>query len=77
MTIIDEQLLMDIRNTELEMGAYDKLQDGFLTLSRLPENIESGQANLHDLYHIRYRDLKTQCFELLEKLLILKDKRGL
>jgi len=77
MTISDEQLLMDIHNTELEIGAYDKLQDGFLTLSHLPENIESGQANLYDVYHVRYRDLKSQCFELLEKLVILKSKRGL
>jgi hypothetical protein len=35
-SVSNDQLLMDIKNTEIEIGAYNNLIDGFWTLSRLP-----------------------------------------
>ena len=73
--ISNEELLKDIHNTELEFSAYDKLQSGFLILSELPENKDSNKILL--FRHKKYCNLRDECFNFLEKLIILKSKRGL
>ena len=75
--ISDGELLADIENTQLEMRAYSKLDDGFYVLSRLPENIQSGQGNVHFMKSREYSHLFSECSKFLEKLLALKDERGL
>jgi len=75
--VSNEQLLEDIDLTELERDAYVKLCDGFLTLSGLPENIESGQSRVYTVQHYKYSGLVTMCSTFLDQLLAIKKERGL
>lgn len=74
--ISDEQLLMDIKLTQLEIQAYDNIQYGFLILSDLPENAEVMQKKyLKD--HQEYQTLLSECENFLERLYEIKNERGL
>ena len=75
--VSNEQLLEAINLTELERDAYVKLCDGFLTLSGLPENIESGKSRVYTVQHYKYSGLVTMCSTFLDQLLAIKKERGL
>ena len=75
--VSNEQLLEDIRLTELELDAYVKLYQGFQTLSELPENIASSTARLHNMNYQRYLNSANECNDFLLKLRKLKTDRGL
>lgn len=74
--ISDEELLTDIRNTEIELGAYLKLSEGFEELSRLPE-IESGRKNHLRYQSQNYKDDYDKCLEFLDKLYKIRLERNL
>jgi len=76
-TVSNETLLRDIELTKKEAAAYNKLASGHKDLSELPENQESGQANLHHLKSIDYSHKERACREFLLKLQELKKERGI
>lgn len=75
MTVSNEELLNDIRNTEREIDAYQKLADGFYILAQLPENWEN--ARKHNFEGQKYSRLASECQDFLGKLYDLKAERGL
>ncbi|MGA2504229.1 MAG: hypothetical protein ABSG01_09085 [Anaerolineales bacterium] len=75
--ISNKTLLEDIKNTQREKEAYNQLADGYLTLSKLPENQENGATNLYLAHHRNNTALAIQCGKLLEQLLALKALREL
>lgn len=75
--VSDATLLADIKNTQLEKDAYEKLADGYETLAKLPENKESGASNLHFMRYEEFSRLALGCGTLLETLLTLKTLRRL
>jgi len=75
--ISNEQLLIDIVNTEKERDAYEQLRAGYFTLSLLPENQESGESRVHSLKSEHYQQLCFQCQEFLNKLIALQKERGI
>jgi hypothetical protein len=74
--VSDEQLLMDIRNTELEMDAYRKLGEGFLILSDLPEN-KGLSESFYNREFQKYFKWEKECSDLLQKLIHIKIERGI
>ena len=76
MEVPNEVLLEDIHNTGLEVDAYYNLSQGFLVLSRLPEN-EGSQSTIYLREHYKYSDLEQRCREFFGKLMCLKFDRGL
>jgi hypothetical protein len=76
-TVSNAQLLVDIANTQLEKEAYEKLAAGYAILSKLPENQETGQSNLHWMQVRKNEMLAGQCDVFLTKLLASKADRGL
>ena len=75
--VSNENLLVDIFNTEKEANAYHQLMNGFSSLSELPENIESGQHLVHRVKSDNYYNLEKRCRAFLEQLYQLKKERGL
>ena len=74
--ITDETLLNDITNTEIEYQAYIKIYQGFLDLSRLPEN--AGYiADKYYRQHQEYLRLSNECHLFLVRLQQIKKERGL
>lgn len=73
-TVSNEQLLIDISNTEKECNAYQKIADGFETISNLPETENKlwfiTQSN-------RAHERQRGCIALLEKLREICRERGL
>jgi hypothetical protein len=74
--VSNEQLLIDIENTERELDAYYNLQCGFLVLSNLSENKGSTNFKYYS-FHSEYSRLYEECNEFLQELLELKNERGL
>jgi len=72
----NEELLIDIRNTEKELGAFEKLSEGYMILSTLPEQSET-QRKEYMLMRQKYDRLWAECDTLLCKLLDLKKERQL
>ena len=72
--VTDEELLVDIFNTEREADAYFNIATGFAVLSQLPEN--EGDQKLPYL-HRSYVDSEERCRLFLKQLLKLKTERGL
>ena len=74
--ISDEQLLIDIRNSEKELAAYERIESGLRDLATLPENA-GKDARLYgfkaDAYHARAAGTSA----LLNSLRLLADARGL
>jgi hypothetical protein len=71
--VSNEELLVDIANTEKEVEAYDKLSVGFYTLAHLPENTE----RMYFFESQKYERLSKECTRFLETLLELKAERGI
>jgi hypothetical protein len=71
----DAQLLRDIELTELEVGAYKNLTDGYSVLASLPENAIKA-AEYHYLSE-RFLSSLNECKRFLDKLYELKEMRGL
>jgi hypothetical protein len=73
-TVSNEQLLVDIDNTEKERDAYQKIASGFETISNLPETENKlwfvTQANMA-------WSREKCCTELLELLREIRRERGL
>jgi len=76
MEVSNEVLLEDIHNTGLEVDAYYNLAQGFLVLSRLPEN-EGAQSTIYLHEHYKYSDLEQRCRAFFNKLMQLKSDRGI
>lgn len=74
--VSNEQLLIDINNTERELDAYYNIQCGFLVLSNLPEN-EGAMSLKYSSLHSDYLRLYNECENFLQELLELKKERGL
>ena len=74
--VSNDQLLTDIKNTGIEINAYDKLKDGFLLLSQLPEN-EGHKKNEYFKKYEEYRNLYSECQKFLGKLYEIVIERGL
>ena len=74
--VSNDQLLTDIKNTEIEIGAYNELIDGFGLLSKLPENDGYQKAEYLRRYK-EYCDLSSECRTFLGKLYEIKRERGL
>ena len=75
--ISDEQLLEDIRLTELEMDGYSDLVNGYAMLSELPENMASGKSKLYLADCEYFSQLHDECIDLLVKLEKIAKDRGL
>ncbi len=75
--ISNEQLLYDISLTHREQDAYTKIMDGLITLSTLPENIQTGKKYQYEVEFMKYSVLSSHCQDFLEKLYQLKAERGL
>ena len=77
-TISNKALLEDIKRTEIELDAYKKIADGFLTLSNLPEaNINPFQSREFFLDYEKYSAFMNDCYDLLNKLHKIRIDRGL
>jgi len=72
----DEVLLHDIELTKQELGAYNKLAEGFSVLASLPENI-GNEARKYRWQFERYEESAKGCKKFLDKLEGLKLDRGL
>ena len=76
MEVSNEVLLEDIHNTGLEVDAYYNLAQGFLVLSRLPENAGSSSSKYLAEYY-KYESLYQECKVFFDKLMRLKFDRGI
>ena len=74
--VTDETLLKDIEYTVIEAEAYRKLEEGFLSLSNLPENKDNDFIPYHSLYEGSKLN-KEECLNFLLDLSKLKIERGL
>jgi hypothetical protein len=74
--VSNEQLLIDLKNTQIEADAYYNLQAGFLALSRLPEN-EGAASRKYYFEHENYLQSYNDCTKFLIRLEALKKERGL
>jgi hypothetical protein len=74
MNVSDEELLLDIWNTERELEAYRMIKEGYDILSKLPENKES---NIYMINHLRFAESEDGCRAFLGKLYKIKAKRNL
>jgi hypothetical protein len=72
--ISKEELLQDIKNTELELSAYKSLQEAFLVLSEITENQGINQERYIGEYS-KYLRLQRECSEFLEELYEFKVER--
>jgi hypothetical protein len=75
--VSDEQLLEDIRLTQMEADAYWEIKNGYSLLSKLPENIESGKSRLYRADCEHFLQLYSECSDFLAKLNEIKNNRGL
>ena len=75
-SVSNDQLLIDIKNTEIEISAYNELIDGFGLLSKLPEN-DGYKKSEYLKKHKEYCDLFSECQKFLGKLYEIKRNRGL
>jgi hypothetical protein len=74
--VSNEELLIDINNTEKELDAYYNIQCGFLVLANLPEN-EGAMSLKYFSLRSDYFHLYNECSNFLQTLLELKKERGL
>jgi len=74
MKITDEELLIDIRNTEREVEAYRMIKEGYRILSVLPENEDS---HVYSINLLRFEQAEDGCREFLKKLYKIKSERNL
>jgi hypothetical protein len=72
--VTKQQWETDVINTEIEMEAYRKIEEGYRALAGLPENIEDGQSRLHQLNARKFGRSAAQCREFLEKLRSLENR---
>jgi hypothetical protein len=70
--VTDEQLNIDIANTQAEYNAYCNLADGYDVLSKLPEN--NGKYHFEA---ITFRHKADECYTFLSKLRHIKRERVL
>ncbi len=75
--VSNEQLLEDIRLTKLELDGYSDLVNGYSMLSKLPENIESGNSKIYRADCDYFSRLHSECIEFLVKLEKIAKDRGL
>jgi hypothetical protein len=73
--VSDEELLQDIKNTELEYDAYSNLQEAFFVLSKLPENQGIDQERYIREY-AKYLKLQRECYEFLQSLYAIRKERN-
>ena len=73
--VSDEELINDIHLTEMELDAYRKLSEGFVVLSKLPEN--KDRSSLYYFEHIKYENSRSQCKKFLQNLYKLANERGI
>lgn len=76
MNVSNETLLIDIKNTEKEILAYNKLAEGFELLSELPEFNQYKKKDYAEK-SINYENLAEGCMQFLDQLLSIKAERNL
>jgi hypothetical protein len=76
-SVSNEQLLEDVKNTELELSAYIKMYQGCDILSKLPENIGNSTGTKYLYEHQKYLNLANECNDFLVKLKRIKLERSL
>ena len=74
--VSNSQLLEDIKNTEIEVSAYDNIAAGFWMLSQLPEN-ERYRKDEYLRNYNEYYNLHSLCEEFLKKLYEIEIERRL
>jgi len=76
MNVSNEELLIDIKNTQDECLAYGKISDGYYILSQLPENQGIKQREYLEKF-IYFSNLYKDCNDFLMSLLAIKEDRNL
>lgn len=76
MTVSNDELIKDIYNTKLELDAYRKIADGFLTLSGLPEN-QGSMSEKYFYEYKKYNGIAIECNRFLNELIKMKTDRGI
>ena len=74
--VSNEELLIDIGNTERELKAYEDIRNGFWNLSELPEN-EGLQRQKYLIESNKYDAFYLGCKSFLHKLYEIKAERNL
>lgn len=74
--VTNEQLLEDIKNTEIEINAYKQLKSAYAVLSKFPENSKLDAKKFLMLSE-KYCRIEIECSQFLEELWKLKLERGL
>lgn len=75
--VSDEQLMIDIENTEKEVKAYRYLSMGFDILANLPENVESGASSELRFRAMKHRKSEEECMDFLEEIKKIAIERNL
>ena len=74
--VSDEQLLVDIKNTQEKIRARDMIEGGYRILIGLPE-LNGQDRALCRLEIMKQQDASSKCLKLLAFLLNLKKEKGI